>query len=135
MIFLDTTACIDYLSGNREIKKTIDEQDDLIHISVITVYEMNIGFERTKRKISEQRYKQLYRPWLDFISGMEIFSLGFKEAEKAAEIYDQLESKGQKIDDNDILIAGIMLTNGIKQLITRNIKHFERIEGIDIIKY
>ena len=127
MILLDTSACIDYLSGNPEIKKKIEEQDDLIHISAITVYEMNIGFERTKRKISEQRYKQLYKAWLEFISSMEIFSLGFKEAEKAAELYDKLESEGQRIDDNDVLIAGIMLSNGIKQLITRNVKHFERI--------
>ena len=135
MILLDTSACIDYLSGNTGIKKKIEEQDDLIHISAITVYEMNIGFERTKRKISEQRYKQLYKAWLEFISSMEIFSLGFKEAEKAAEIYDKLESEGQRIDDNDVLIAGIMLSNGIKQLITRNIKHFERIREIEIISY
>ncbi|MHA1425736.1 MAG: type II toxin-antitoxin system VapC family toxin [Candidatus Helarchaeota archaeon] len=116
MILLDTSACIDYLKGNRDLKKVIEEQDDLIHITAITIYEINIGFERTKRKISEQRYKQLYKPWLDFISSMEIFSLGFKEAEKSAEIYDRLEEKGQRIDDNDILIAGIMLANGVKEI-------------------
>ena len=135
MIFLDTSACIDYLNGNKELKKVIEDQEDLIHITSITIYEMNIGFERTKRKITEQRYKQLYKPWLEFISSMEIFALGYKEAERAAEIYDALESQGQRIDDNDILIAGIMLTNGIKKLITKNVKHFERIEDIEIIKY
>ena len=135
MIFLDTSACIDYLNGNKELKKVIEDQEDLIHITSITIYEMNIGFERTKRKITEQRYKQLYKPWLEFISSMEIFALGYKEAERAAEIYDTLESQGQRIDDNDILIAGIMLTNGIKQLITKKVKHFERIEDIEIIKY
>ena len=135
MILLDTSACIDYLNGNKELKKKIEDQEDLIHITSITIYEMNIGFERTKRKITEQRYKQLYKPWLEFISSMEIFALGYKEAERAAEIYDALESQGQRIDDNDILIAGIMLTNGIKQLITKNVKHFERIEDIEIIKY
>ena len=135
MILLDTSACIDYLSGNEKLKQIIEDKEDLIHITSITVYEMNIGFERTKRKISEKRFKQLYKPWLEFISSMEIFSLGFKEAEKAAEIYDILDSQGQKIDDNDILIAGIMLTNGIKEIITKNVSHFERIEGIDVIKY
>ena len=72
---------------------------------------------------------------MEFISGMEIFSLGFKEAEKAAEIYDNLESKGKMIDDNDILIAGIMLSNGILKIITKNVKHFEIIKGIEIIQY
>ena len=135
MILLDTSACIDYLNGNKELKKIIEDQEDLIHITSLTIYEMNIGFERTKRKISEQRYKQLYKPWLEFISSMEIFPLGYKEAERAAVIYDLLESQGQRIDDNDILIAGIMLTNGINVIITKNIHHFEKIEGIDIIKY
>ena len=66
---------------------------------------------------------------------MEIFPLGYKEAEKAAEIYDLLESKGNLIDDNDILIAGIMLSNGINKIITKNVKHFEKIESLEIIEY
>jgi tRNA(fMet)-specific endonuclease VapC len=66
---------------------------------------------------------------------MEIFPLGYKEAEKAAEVYDNLEAKDQKIDDNDILIVGIMLSNGITKIITRNVKHFEKIEEIEIIHY
>ena len=82
MIILDTSACIDYLNVNDDLKKKIEEQGDLIHITAITVYEMNIGFERTKRIISEKRYKQLYNCWLELISNMEIFSLGFKESEK-----------------------------------------------------
>ncbi|MFX1237436.1 MAG: type II toxin-antitoxin system VapC family toxin [Promethearchaeota archaeon] len=135
MILLDTSACIDYLNGNDALKKIIETREELFHISSITVYEMNIGFERTKRKISERRYKQLYKPWMEFIRHMEIFSLGFKEVEKAASIYDALESKGQKIDDNDVLIAGIMLANGIKRIITRNKEHFKRIEGLEIITY
>jgi len=135
MIVLDTSACIDYLDGNEKLKEIIFKQESIIHITAITIYEINIGLERTKRKISVERYKYLYRTWMEFISRMEIFPLGFKEAEKAAKIYDILESKGQIIDDNDILIAGIMLTNGIKKIITKNVRHFEKIEGIEIIKY
>ena len=135
MIILDTNACIDYLNGVSEIKQAILKQEDLIHITSITVYEVNIGLERTKRKISEKRYHTLYKIWTEFVSGMEIFPLGYKEAEKAAEIYDNLESTGKIVDDNDILIAGIMLSNGIAKIITKNVKHFEKIEGIEIIPY
>ena len=135
MIILDTSACIDYLNGDKEIKKSISKQEDLIHITSITVYEINIGLERTKRKISNKRYSELYKIWTAFISSMEIFPLGYKEAEIAAEIYDNLESQGQRIDDNDILIAGIMLANGIKKIITKNANHFERIKDIEIIQY
>ena len=135
MIILDTTACIDYLNGNKEIKSLLSKQEDLIHITSITVYEINIGLERTKRKISLKRYNELYKIWIDFISGMEIFPLGFKEAEKAAEIYDKLEAKGTIIDDNDVLIVGIMLSNGINNIITKNIRHFKEIEDVKVISY
>jgi len=135
VIILDTATCIDYLNGNKNLKKVLLKQEDLIHITAISIYEINIGLERTKRKISENRYKQLYKIWLEFISGMEIFALGFKEAKKAAEIYDILESKGLRIDDNDVLIAGIMISNGIKKIITKNVKHFKRIQNIEIVSY
>ena len=123
------------MNGNKQLKKIIFEQENLIHITSITVYEVGIGLERTRRKISEQRYKELYKSWMEFISGMEVFPLSFKEAEKAAEIYEILESKGQLFDDNDILIIGIMLSNGINQIITKNVKHFEKIEEIKVINY
>ncbi len=135
MIILDTSACIDYLNGNKQLKKLISDQENLIHITSISVYEINIGLEKTRRKISEKRYKELYKSWLEFINGMKILSLGFEEAEKAAKIFDILESEGLRIDDNDILIAGIMLTNGIKKIITKNVRHFERIRELEIIKY
>jgi len=135
MIILDTSACIEYLNGNERIKNIISKQEDLIHITAITVYEINIGLEHTKRKISEKRYRELYKIWTEFISSMEIFPLGYKEAEKAAQICDILESKGQIIDDNDILIIGIMLSNGINKIITKNVKHFGKIESIELIPY
>jgi len=55
VIILDTSACIDYLNGNKQLKKLISDQETLIHITSITVYEINIGLERTNRKISEKR--------------------------------------------------------------------------------
>ncbi|MBN1216596.1 MAG: type II toxin-antitoxin system VapC family toxin [Candidatus Lokiarchaeota archaeon] len=135
MIILDTNACIEYLNGKESIKDILSKQDDLIHITAITVYEVNIGLERTKRKISEKRYKFLHKIWREFTDGMQIFQLGLKEAEKAAQLFDKLEAKGLKLDDNDILIAGIMLANGIKKIITKNVTHFNRIEELEIIEY
>ena len=135
LIILDTSACIDYLDGNKNIKEVLLKIEDLIHITSITVYEIHIGLEFTKRKFSEKRSNKLKKIWEEFISSMEIFTLGYKEAEKAAQIYDNLLSKGKMVDDNDILIAGIMLSNGINKIITKNVKHFERIDGINLISY
>ncbi len=135
MIVLDTVACIDYLNGDGDLKSLLGKQEDFLLITAITIYEINIGLEKTRRKISEERYRKLNNKWIKFISGMQILALGFKEAKKSAEIYDELVSKGQIIDDNDILIAGIMLANGIIKIITRNIDHFNRIASLDVLSY
>ncbi|TFF88932.1 MAG: type II toxin-antitoxin system VapC family toxin, partial [Promethearchaeota archaeon] len=135
MIILDSTACIDYLEGNINLKSLLDEMIDIFGITTVSIYEIFIGLERTKRKISEKRYDNLIKNWNKMISNMQFLSLGIKEAMKSSEIYDQLSSKGQVIEDNDILIAGIMLSNGIKKIITRNTRHFDRIESLEIIAY
>ncbi len=62
-------------------------------------------------------------------------TLDLKKAEHAAQIYDKLDAIGEIIDDNDILIAGIMISNRITKIITRNARHFEKIEGIEVINY
>jgi len=135
MIILDSTACIDYLAGDNDLKKLLDSFIDIIGITAISVYEIFIGLERTKRRISKARYDELIRNWNKIISNMQIMSLGIKEAMKSSEIYDQLLSNGQIIEDNDILIAGIILSNGINKIVTRNKRHFDRIESLEIISY
>ncbi len=70
---------------------------------------------------------------MEFLSSLQAFPLDIPAAEKAAQIYDMLEAKGERIDDNDCLIAGIMVTNGIKRILTRNTGHFNRIEDVEVI--
>ncbi len=135
MIMLDTTACIDFLNGDESIKKAVSSSNYDLILCTISIYEVYIGLERTKRKISEKRYNTLYKSWVEFVSGIEIFPIGAKEAEIAANIYDTLECKGAIIEDPDILIAATMLNNRIKKILTKNAKHFEKIEGLEIVNY
>jgi len=107
----------------------------MVCITAITIYEVNIGLDRTKRKKSEKRYNELKKKWLDFISGMEILSIKAKDAENASKIFDDLETKGKIIEDNDILIAGVFLSNGISKILTRNSEHFEFIDRMTTIEY
>jgi predicted nucleic acid-binding protein len=135
MIILDSTACIDYLEGNEDLKNLLDSLIDIIGITTVSVYEIFIGLEKTKRKRSESRYNDLMKNWNNLISNMQILSLGIKEVMKSAEIFDQLSSEGQLIEDNDILIAGIMRSHSINKIVTRNSRHFNRIKDIEVITY
>jgi tRNA(fMet)-specific endonuclease VapC len=135
MIILDSTTCIDYLQGDKNLKILMDKQIDIFGITTISIYEINIGLEITKRKRSKARYEELIKNWNKLLSVVQVFPLTIKEAKKSSKIYDQLSSKGQLIEDNDILIAGIMLSNGINKLITRNKRHFAWIKELEIITY
>ena len=132
---LDSTACIDYLRGNMNLKSIILQKDPFLSITTITQYEIMIGILNAKRKRSRDFYKNLLQKWVEFQSSLKIFPVNLKDAEMAAMIYDELEIKGKIIDDNDILIAGIMRANDITQIATKNKKHFENIDQIQIIEY
>lgn len=47
----------------------------------------------------------------------------------SADIYQNLRRQGTLLEDADILIAGIAIANDAV-LVTRNLKHFERIDGL-----
>src|SRR5271157_5220109 len=106
MILLDSTACIDYLNGKEGIKVVLESLDPFYIITAISVYEVGIGLERTRRKKSEEIYQEMNAKWMEFLASIQILTISTKEAERAAKIYDDLETRGERIDDNDILIAG-----------------------------
>ena len=135
MILLDSTACIDYLRGFSPIKEIIQDINDLFAITTISIYEVSIGLERTKRLKSEQIYQVQLANWNKFKALMKILEFNSSCAENAAKIYDLLSQKGKLIEDNDIMIAGIMYSMNIEKIITRNQKHFDTIPDITVISY
>jgi tRNA(fMet)-specific endonuclease VapC len=53
-------------------------------------------------------------------------------AERSAEVWRSLASRGSLIGLADILSAGICLANDLP-LLTRNVEHFNRIEGLKLV--
>jgi predicted nucleic acid-binding protein len=135
MIMLDTTACIDFLKGNTKLKALLLTQDPYLAITPISIYEIMIGLHRTKRQRSKSYFQETLRVWAEFRSSLKLYPIDRKEAECAAEIYDELETQGKIIDDNDILIAGVMRANDITRIATRNKKHFQKIDQIEVLDY
>jgi len=65
------------------------------------------------------------------VSLNEVLPLSDEIAKKAAEIFAELRKKGQVIGHNDVLIAATAITQSMI-LITNNVAHFSRIEGLEI---
>jgi len=93
-------------------------------------YKLEFG----KNILNEKHLKKERKNIQKLIQGLYTFSLEEEAARRSAKIYRHLESIGMSLDLFDCLIASIILANNFSNLLTRNEKHFERIEGINIIK-
>lgn len=60
-----------------------------------------------------------------------VFDLTLEGSEVAGEITAILESDGKILDFRDIMIASIVKCHGLT-LVTRNVEHFRRIEGLQL---
>ena len=89
-------------------------------ISACELFEGAYKGDGAKKKIT--RVKELLRR-------LEILELDLSSSELFGKIYNELRLQGRDIGVLDTLISSIVLANGEK-LITRNIKHFERVTGL-----
>ena len=122
---LDTCVCISMFRNEGNVRDTLRRIGTKnCYISEITVAELYFGLakaEDKKRKLEDIREVQkLFRVIPAYSS--------FKEY---GEIRHSLEHAGQRIDQFDLLIAATALHQQMT-LVTSNLKHFERIQGIEI---
>ena len=119
---LDTNVLIDMFKGNQRVQERIFRADfHNCHISEITLAELYVGAFKGGRP------KQLQE--IGFVCKRFRILPITTALERYARLRVQLEKKGEIIDDFDLLIAATALTEGC-MLVTHNLKHFERIEGL-----
>ncbi|MDR3000446.1 MAG: type II toxin-antitoxin system VapC family toxin [Fibromonadaceae bacterium] len=123
--FLDTNTCI-YFLKNRSLAflekfSSVNASD--IKIPAIVVAELYYGAFKSIKK--DENISKISK----FIALYDVVSFDKKSAKFYGEIRKQLESIGNVIGGNDLLIASIALANnGI--LVTHNTKEFNRVENL-----
>ena len=133
MICLDTTFIIDFLKSKQEaINKYKELKDKDLVTTHINVYETKSGIYR---KFSEDTIIKELSVLDDFMSFIKILHVNMNSVEEAAKINGRLIKNGGIIDDLDILIAGICLSNGCSAILTKNKKHFDKIKGLKVETY
>ena len=90
--------------------------------------------------ITELRYGAARHPqgnalWARIVSevlpGLQIVPLAQEEAERAGDLLAALESRGETIGIEDVLIGATALVRDLV-VATRNVRHFDRIEGLTV---
>ena len=67
---------------------------------------------------------------IDFLSTLPVLGLCADAADVFGAIKAKLERRGQRLADADLMIAAVALSHDAT-VITGNLKHFERIDGLE----
>jgi len=122
---LDTNICIFYIRGKHALNKKIATVGfDNCYISEITLAELKYGAECSNKKAENKVLIEEFAKEINTLPVFDCFDIYASEKVK-------LRKAGNLIDDFDLLIASTALSNQLI-LVTDNIKHFDRIEGISI---
>ena len=121
---LDTNIISYYLKGFDSLKEKLSENVDLLAISIISYYEIVSGLQsiNANKRIAE---------FEKFCELIDIINLDKASISASYKIYADLKKTGRLIDDIDILIAGIALSNNLV-MVTDNTEHFKRIGGLKV---
>lgn len=129
-MILDTTALIDIIKGNPAIDKKLDELEDnniATFITSVSVFEIWQGSADIENKEEFHKIQIL-------LESLGVFLFDIPSAQEAGTIHASLKKKGMVIDPEDSMIAGIA-KNRQEPLLTRNVKHFDRVPGLDVQTY
>ena len=127
-ICLDTDFLINFLRNKKDevefIKKNELNKD--LATTYINVFELYYGAYKSSNKIEN------VKAVISLLNRLEILNLSNDSVRKAGEVLAILEKEGKMIDFRDLLIGIIALVNNYS-IKTNNIKHFNKIENLNIM--
>lgn len=129
MVCLDTDIIIDFLKEEKyayDIIFKLKRSEDIISTTSINAFELFRGNHKLSGESSSNAADL-------FLGNVKLHDFNISASKKAAEIFEDLKSRGEIIELADIMIASIAIVND-ESLITRNLKHFERIKELKLTK-
>jgi tRNA(fMet)-specific endonuclease VapC len=137
MYLLDTDTLTYLYAGNRNVIARLNAvEDSEVGITIITKAEMQRG--RIEYLLKAENGESLLRAQELFFRTEELLAelLIVPISQSAANEFERLRvvSKFRKIGRADLLIASISLANRAT-LVTRNIRHFHQIPGLQVVNW
>src|SRR5919204_1627741 len=128
LVIADTTLLVDLLRRDEAARKTTErlESDGVVlWVPTPAVFELWEGVERADRPEEEARR-------IDAVLGdYTVLAFERRHAARAGRLSGSLLRRGTALDPVDVQIAGMALEERLAVL-TRNVKHFERIPGLEV---
>lgn len=127
-ICLDTDFLVNFLRNSKEEAEFIknNESDKDMATTYINLFELYYGAYKSREK--DNNLKAIS----NLLNRLNILNLSDESVKKAGEILAKLEKEGKMIEFRDLFIGTIALVNKYAMK-TKNIKHFNRIEELEIL--
>lgn len=124
---LDTSFVIDLIRGKEGIEDAL-EGSSVEYVSSVTVMELWEGIHLASSTDEER----------DRVKGClgDAEELPFDRdcATEAGRLNAELIKEGTPVDETDVMIGATALVHD-QPVLTRNVAHFERIDGVDVVAY
>jgi tRNA(fMet)-specific endonuclease VapC len=130
MVCLDTTFVIDFIRNDKGAVNLFEKLKfgESITIASPSIMEVMLGVHLSFKPEKERNEIMI------LLSSARILPLGYNSALLAGKINAELVLSGETLSTSDIMIGAICKHNN-QTLITRNKKHFEKIDGLKLETY
>ena len=131
-MILDTSFLHDVMHDDgAAIEKTSEIEADgaPVHIAAVTAYELYYGIERVEKSAAERERVDRV------LDRFPLVNADRPIMQKAGRIDAQLDASGQPLDDLADVLIGATAATLEESILTRNVDHFERMQGIDVVTY
>jgi tRNA(fMet)-specific endonuclease VapC len=130
ILFIDTSVFVDVLrskpdKSSKSLFKSLQNENSG-YTSVITIAELSVGAYKSPRKDALNKTFKL-------LTLVNVLDLNKEIAVEGGRIYAELVKIGKEIELNDCLIAATSLSLGIRKIVTKDVEHFKRINGIEAV--
>jgi len=130
-VIVDTDVLIDLMQGGEnaeEIISRLEKEHVPLRISSVSQFELYHSVERVNNPGKRRRNIE------KVLETRFVYPADGPVMKKAGRIDGRLTADGQAIGISDTIIAATALVHE-ESILTRNIRHFERVSGLDIESY
>ena len=127
MTILDTDYLVALLRGDANAAAQADKIKNP-KTTIINAFELYYGADRS------QNPEKSHREVNSLLRSMDVLEFEMPVVLVSAKIQAELMNAGNPVNILDVLIAGIVMVNK-EELLTRNVNHFNRINGLDWKKW
>ena len=127
----DTTFLIDIMVGEPSAVRKAEEIEkggSTVTVGSPSIFELYVGVSLSSK--AEHEKSKI----TSLVASLPQLPLDYQSACAGGSIYGDKIRKGSRIDPEDAMIAGIAKAHGEK-IVTRNVRHFEGIEGVTTESY